>query len=94
MHFGTYKNALTFLVRFRAHFHAFVLNTQDIIDSDDGDGSDGNLVMIVIMMTRIILLVMMMTQGKSWAWFEGRLPGAALLRSQTGSAAEEVRKSF
>ena len=93
MHLGTYKNALTFLVRFRAHFHAFVLKTQDIIDGGDGDGSDGNLVMIV-MVIRIILLVMMMTQGKSWAWFEGRLPGAALLRSQTGSAAEEVRKSF
>ena len=93
MHLGTYKNALTFLVRFRAHFHAFVLKTQDIIDGGDGDGSDGNLVMIV-MVIRIILRVMMMTQGKSWAWFEGRLPGAALLRSQTGSAAEEVRKSF
>ena len=90
---GTYKNALTFLVRFRAHFHAFVSKTQDIIDGGDGDGRDGNLVMIV-MVIRIILLVMMMTQGKSWAWFEGRLPGAALLRSQTGSAAEEVRKSF
>ena len=93
MHLGTYKNALTFLVSLRAHFHAFVLKTQDIIDGCDGDGSDGNLVMIV-MVIRIILLVMMMTQGKSWAWFEGRLPGAALLRSQTGSAAEEVRKSF
>ena len=93
MHLGRHKNALTFLVRLRAHFHAFVLKTQDIIDGCDGDGSDGNLVMIV-MVIRIILLVMMMTQGKSWAWFEGRLPGAALLRSQTGSAAEEVRKSF
>ena len=48
MHLGRHKNALTFLVRFRAHFHAFVLKTQDIIDGCDGDGSDGNLVMIVM----------------------------------------------
>ena len=68
-----FLNALTFLVRFRAHFHAFVLKTQDIIDGGDGDGSNGNLVMIVIVI-RIIQLVMMMTQGKSWAWFEGGCP--------------------